>query len=81
MNKFDFIYVDGSHDYKSVLNDSINSFKCLRKNELLILDDYFWRFYEDGKNPISAINIFLSKIKKRYKIEFLSPQLAIKKIA
>lgn len=58
MNKFDFIYVDGSHDYKSVLNDSINSFKCLRKNGLLILDDYFWRFYEDGKNPISAINNF-----------------------
>jgi predicted O-methyltransferase YrrM len=81
MNKFDIIYIDGSHDYKSVLNDSINSFKCLRKNGLLILDDYFWRFYEDGKNPISAINIFLSKIKKRYKIEFLSTQLAIKKIA
>jgi predicted O-methyltransferase YrrM len=79
-NKFDFIYVDGAHDYKSVLKDSINSFKCLRKNGLLIFDDYFWRFYEDGKNPISAINYFLKKIKGRYTIEFLTTQLAIKKI-
>ena len=77
---FDLIYVDGAHDYKSVLTDSINSFKYLRKNGLLIFDDYFWRFYEDGKNPINAINSFLKKIKKRYKIEFLTTQLAIKKI-
>jgi predicted O-methyltransferase YrrM len=80
-NKFDFIYIDGAHDYKSVLKDSINSFKCLRQNGLLIFDDYFWRFYEYGKNPISAINSFLRKIKGRYKIEFLTTQLAIKKIA
>ena len=80
-NKFDFIYVDGAHDYNSVLKDSVNSFKCLKQNGLLIFDDYFWRFYNDGKNPISAINSFLRKIKKRYKIEFLTTQLAIKKIA
>ena len=80
-NKFDFIYVDGAHDYKSVLKDSINSFKCLKQNGLLIFDDYFWRFYKDGKNPISAINYFLKKIEKRYKIEFLTTQLAIKKIS
>ena len=47
----------------------------------MIFDDYFWRFYEDGKNPISAINFFLRKIKGRYKVEFLSTQLAIKKIS
>lgn len=80
-NKFDLIYVDGAHDYKSILKDSVNSFKCLRQSGLLIFDDYFWRFYEDGKNPISAINCFLRKIKGRYKIEFLTTQLAIKKIA
>ena len=80
-NKFDFIYVDGAHDYKSVLKDSVNSYKCLKQNGLLIFDDYFWRFYKDGKNPISAINYFLKKIKGRYKIEFLTTQLAIKKIA
>lgn len=79
-NKFDFIYVDGAHDYKSVLKDSVNSFKCLKQNGFLIFDDYFWRFYKDGKNPISAINTFLRKIKGRYKIEFLTTQLAIKKI-
>jgi adenylate kinase family enzyme len=79
-NKFDFIYIDGAHDYKSVLKDSFNSFKCLRQNGLLIFDDYFWRFYEDGKNPISAINYFLKKNKGKFKIEFLTTQLAIKKI-
>lgn len=47
-NKFDFIYIDGAHDFNSVLKDSINSFKCLRSNGWLIFDDYFWRFYEDG---------------------------------
>jgi len=52
----------------------------LKQNGLLIFDDYFWRFYKDGKNPISAINSFLKKIEGRYKIEFLTTQLAIKKI-
>ena len=79
-NKFDFIYVDGAHDYKSVFKDCVNSFKCLKKNGLLILDDYFWKFYDEGKNPISAINFFLKKIKGRYKIEFFTTQLAIKKL-
>lgn len=40
----------------------------------------FGGFYKYGKNPISAINYFLRKIKLRYKIEFLNTQLAIKKM-
>lgn len=77
--QYDIIYIDGGHDYKQVLNDSVNSFRCLKKNGLLIWDDYFWRFYEEGKNPINAINFFLKKNKEKFSIEFLTTQLVIRK--
>jgi predicted O-methyltransferase YrrM len=38
--KYDFIYVDGSHDTKSILEDTILSFLVLKVGGLMSLDDY-----------------------------------------
>jgi predicted O-methyltransferase YrrM len=77
---FDLIYIDGDHHYISLLNDARNSFKILKKNGILIFDDYFWRFYREGLNPISAINLFLKEIEGKYILEFVTTQIGIRKI-
>jgi predicted O-methyltransferase YrrM len=80
LKMFDLIHIDGDHHYKSILNDARNSFKILKKNGILIFDDYFWRFYREGLNPISAINLFLKEIEGKYIIEFVTTQIGIRKI-
>jgi len=79
---FDIIFVDGSHYAKDVWNDCLNSWAILKKNGILILDDYFWKGYDDLKdNPAFAINKFLKKIRKEYKvIKFSKFQLFLKKL-
>ena len=79
---FDVIYIDGSHLAENVLNDCISSWSCLKKNGILILDDFFWNNYDKIQdNPAYAINIFLKEIKNDYKIICLSKfQLFIRKI-
>tara|TARA_B110000090_G_scaffold6479_1_gene6731 strand:- start:41 stop:757 length:717 start_codon:yes stop_codon:yes gene_type:complete len=80
--EFDVIYVDGSHFAEDVLKDCRSSWVNLKKNGILILDDFFWKNYDKiENNPAYAINIFLKEINNAYKIICLSKfQLFIKKI-
>ena len=81
-NKFDVIFVDGSHYAKEVFNDFRESWSILKKNGILILDDYFWARYQKlDENPAFAINSYLKKITNEYKIIRLSKyQLFLRKI-
>jgi predicted O-methyltransferase YrrM len=36
----DFVYIDGNHMSKYVLEDAVNSFYCLKNNGYIIFDDY-----------------------------------------
>lgn len=75
---YDLIYVDGSHSYKDVLQDAFNSFKILKKNGIIIFDDFLWKFYKNKKkNPMYAIKIFLNKHSRDIKILFTYHQLII----
>ena len=58
--KHDFIFIDGSHDEKIVIQDLYNSHKILKSNGLIILDDVK---HEGVKN---AINKFMKKKYKKY---------------
>ena len=80
--RFDIIFVDGSHYADDVANDCINSWLVLKKNGILILDDFFWTGYDNlENNPAYAINKFLKKIKNEYKIIRLTKfQLFLEKI-
>lgn len=80
--KFDIIYVDGSHYSDDVMIDAIKCFSLLNIGGLLIFDDYIWESYKNHEdNPAMAINAFL-KLKKRYVkvIYFTYAQLAITRI-
>tara|TARA_Y100000996_G_C22493469_1_gene631236 strand:- start:97 stop:786 length:690 start_codon:yes stop_codon:yes gene_type:complete len=78
---FDIIYIDGSHKADDVFYDCTNAWEILRKDGLLILDDYFWNGYpkiED--NTAYGIKNFLKKIKYFRILKLTKYQLFIKKI-
>jgi len=80
-NKFNVIYIDGSHFYKDVKKDFINSMSCLVEGGILICDDFFWFFYEKKKdNPIGAILECYENYKKNLEILFVNNQIIFKKI-
>lgn len=59
--KYNFIFIDGSHDKKIVIQDLENSHKKLKKYGLVLLDDVR---HEGVKH---AIQIFYNKHKHQYK--------------
>jgi predicted O-methyltransferase YrrM len=77
--KYDLIYIDGSHRFEDVYNDATEASNCLKKNGLLIFDDYFWTLYDEFLNPMAAINKFIRLNYKSYEIVYLSQQLVLKK--
>tara|TARA_B100001248_G_scaffold111057_1_gene82930 strand:+ start:1123 stop:1836 length:714 start_codon:yes stop_codon:yes gene_type:complete len=84
-DKFDVIYIDGSHEADQVYKDVKNSWKILNMNGILICDDYFYgNIYKNPDNvPSIAINKFVSEIFKNNSIEILcvnNSQIFLKKI-
>ena len=41
-NKYDFIFIDGSHQFKDVYDDICNSLKILNKYGLILIHDYYY---------------------------------------
>lgn len=79
--KFDLIYIDGSHHADDVLIDALKGFQLLNVGGIMIFDDYFWKFYKQvNDNPAPAINAFLRLKKGSYKLLHVYCQLMIQKI-
>ena len=79
---FEVVYIDGYHRDFQVLKDCRNAWKILKRNGLLICDDYIWNFYENIKeNPCYSINKFMDEIKNENKVlEVSKSQIFIKKL-
>ena len=81
MQKFDVIYVDGSHFADDVLTDGINAWRLLKQGGIMIFDDLLWACYPRARaNPAWAINLFLKYHKGEYNCpeRFLPNHLAEK---
>ena len=66
--KFDFIYIDGSHIAKDVLTDACMAWPLLKKDGIMVFDDYLWgdmsRPNHVPKPAIDAfVNIFIEELK------------------
>ena len=80
LKEYDFIFIDGSHEFDDVLSDANSSFQLLKKDGFMLFDDFNWFHYKDVKlNPAYAINIFLKENKKNLEIIFVDMLLLIKK--
>jgi predicted O-methyltransferase YrrM len=78
--KFDVIYVDGSHFADDVLIDGINAWRLLKQDGILIFDDLLWSCYPRTRaNPAWAITLFMKYHKGEYKILTASYQLVVQK--
>lgn len=56
--RYDFVYIDGSHETRQVLRDAVNAEQVLKPGGLIAFDDYHW---SDGTRnvPRPAIDAFL----------------------
>jgi hypothetical protein len=79
--KFDIIYLDGSHKAKAILMDLLLAWELLKKNGTLIIDDYLWKSYEVpiDQSPKAAVDSFLTFYGDELELVYSSYQLFIKK--
>jgi hypothetical protein len=67
--KYDFIYVDGSHLLLDCYYDLLLSWKLLEKGGILAIDDYLYNSETSLiDSPFEAVNHFLNKFEGQYKI-------------
>lgn len=78
IQKYNFIYIDGSHDAKDVLVDAVLAWELLKVGGIMIFDDYGWR---DGTHltPRPAIDGFLEAYKSMYEVLRKGYQVHIRK--
>ena len=75
---FDIIYIDGNHEPEYVLEDAVLSFRKLKKNGIMIFDDYGWGGPDLTQRGIDG---FLSGYHKKIMVlGELNTQVFIKKI-
>lgn len=80
--KFDFIYVDGSHHADDVMVDALRAFEHLNVGGVMVFDDYLWKYYQrNAENPAMAINGFLRLAAGRCRLISVYYQLAVIKTA
>ena len=78
--RYDVIYVDGSHFADDVLIDGINAWRLLKQGGIMIFDDLLWACYPRARaNPAWAINLFLKYHKGEYKILNACYQIILQK--
>lgn len=78
--KFDFIYIDGSHEAADVLTDAVMSFPLLNPGGIMIFDDYTWG---DQRSPFMCpklgIDAFGSVFNNKFEEVLYTNQIGIKK--
>jgi hypothetical protein len=89
---FDLIYIDGSHDPRDVISDSILSLQLCNSGGIIIFDDYLWinrmRFgpwhndtlKEIFPHPKPAIDSFTNLFEKDIKILSCNYQMILEKL-
>jgi predicted O-methyltransferase YrrM len=75
---FDIIYIDGNHEPEYVLEDAVLSFRKLKKNGILIFDDYGWGGPDLTQKGVDA---FISGYSKKIDVVGIqNTQVFVKKI-
>ena len=77
---YDVIYIDGAHDTKSVLLDTMLSWPLLKPGGLLVFDDYLYiPTLPPVLRPQMAIDLFLGFVAGQYELLHKGYQVALRK--
>lgn len=80
--RFDIIYIDGSHRAADVMLDAVQAWMLLQHGGLLIFDDYAWQPELPPQNrPRMAIDAFLRAFSSEYELLHKEYQVIVKKNA
>lgn len=77
--KFDYIYIDGSHNGLDIYNDAVASFNVLNDGGLIIFDDITNIYNEIEMQPHDAFEKFYNLYKKKIKVLYLKNIAIVKK--
>jgi predicted O-methyltransferase YrrM len=68
--KYDFIYIDGCHESKEVLEDAVLCWELLNEKGIMIFDDYGWgnNIEDVTMKPKVAIESFINCYRKKLEI-------------
>ena len=79
---YDFIYIDGSHIAKDVLTDACMAWPLLKKDGIMVFDDYMWGPPRDVLHrPKVAIDAFCNIFAETARIVHVGYQLVVRKEA
>jgi len=67
-DKYDFIYVDGSHRCLDAYMDINLSWKLLNKGGIMVIDDYPYKKEQVLESPFESVNEFITKYQKEIKV-------------
>jgi len=85
-NTYDFVYIDGDHHSRAVIQDAILSFPLLKIGGIMIFDDYTWGINNENDAkynivaPRPAIDAFLLFYREKIEILNINQQVIIKKL-
>lgn len=78
--RYDFIYIDGSHVAKDVLTDACMAWPLLKQGGLLVFDDYLWGDSRDILHrPRLAVDFFVNIFAEELDIVHIGHQFAVRK--
>lgn len=55
---FDFVYIDGDHSARQVLEDAVLAWRLLKPGGLMVFDDYWWPEKSALESPGIAVDAF-----------------------
>ena len=78
----DFIYIDGNHFAKYVLEDIVLSWPMLKYGGFMMIDDYGWGVHTDNEKvkPKIGVDAFLNAYEGHYELLQLNWQVYVRKI-
>lgn len=78
--RYDFIYVDGSHNSRDVIADAVLAWPLLKPGGVMVFDDYEWCYYDEAcRNPKPAIDFFLCAFADEMEILEKAYQVSVRK--
>jgi predicted O-methyltransferase YrrM len=79
--KFDFMYIDGAHEARYVIEDAVLSFGMLEVGGFILFDDYDFSFSDNSvQNTSHAVDFFISVYENEVEVIDKGRQVLLRKI-